>query len=167
MRSEDFNRLFEEHAQELFGFLVYRTGDRQLAEDLASETFERALRARRRFDPRRGAEKPWLYSIALNLLRDHARRAGAESRALERVAEGAVEGEADPRLGRVEEGDRIARALGALSPEEREAVALRLGAGLTAKEAARATGERQTTIQGRFYRALARLREELGPGEGG
>src|SRR5919198_5409867 len=83
MRDQEFERLFEDHAQRLFGFLVYRTGDRTLAEDLLSDTFERALRRRSWFDRRKASEKTWLYAIALNCLRDHMRRRAAESRALE------------------------------------------------------------------------------------
>ena len=78
MRDEQFERLYAEHAQALFGFLSYRTGDRALAEDLLADTFERALRARRRFDPRKASEKTWLYAIALNCLRDQ--RPAAEHR---------------------------------------------------------------------------------------
>src|SRR5215213_3465154 len=85
MRDDEFERLYEAEAQGLFGFLAYRTGDRALAEDLLADTFERALRSRTRFDRRRGSAKTWLYTIALNLLRDHARRAAAEGRALERA----------------------------------------------------------------------------------
>ncbi len=75
MRDDEFERLYEAEAQGLFGFLAYRTGDRALAEDLLADTFERALRARARFDRRRGSEKTWLYAIALNRLLDRARRA--------------------------------------------------------------------------------------------
>src|SRR6476620_12317984 len=85
LRDEAFERLYAEHAQALYGFLSYRTGERLLAEDLLADTFERALRGRRRFDRRKASEKTWLYTIALNCLRDHVRRRGAESRALERV----------------------------------------------------------------------------------
>src|SRR5947209_12524256 len=88
MRNEDFERLYAEHAQPLLGFLVYRTGDRALSEDLLADTFERALRTRVRFDPRKASEKTWLYTIALNLLRDQARRTAAGQRALQRVAVG-------------------------------------------------------------------------------
>src|SRR5215204_5103238 len=89
MRDADFERLYEREAAALFGFLAYRTGDRALAEDLLADTFERALRARRGFDRRRGTERNWLYAIALNILRDHARRAATEGRAVDRVATGA------------------------------------------------------------------------------
>ena len=60
MRAADFERIYDAHAQGLFAFLIYRTGDRAVAEDLVADTFERALRARRRFDLRRGGEKAWL-----------------------------------------------------------------------------------------------------------
>ena len=157
MRDEDFERLYGEHAEPLVGFLVYRTGDRALAEDVLADTFERVLRARRRFDPRKGSEKTWLYAIALNCLRDRARRSAAEGRALERLDPPAP----PPAAGAVEERDAIGRALEVLSGEEREAIALRYGADLTVPEIARLTGERLTTVEGRVYRALRKLREEL------
>src|SRR3954467_6981904 len=80
--------LFQERARALLAFLPYRTGDPALAEDLLADTFERVLRARRRFDPRKGSEKAWLYTIALNLLRDNARRQTAEKRSVEEVTVG-------------------------------------------------------------------------------
>jgi DNA-directed RNA polymerase specialized sigma24 family protein len=55
MNDDDFERLYADEAAGLFSFLAYRTGDRALAEDLLADAFERALRARRRFDLRRGS----------------------------------------------------------------------------------------------------------------
>ena len=159
MRLDGFERLYEEHAQALYAFLAYRTGDRALAEDLLADAFERALRGRKRYDPRRGAAKTWLYTIALNLLRDHARRAAAEGRALERAAAG-VGGGGDP-LAEIDERDAVQRALAELAPEEREAVALRFGADLTVPEIASLKREKLTTIEGRVYRALRKLRPHL------
>ncbi len=161
MRDEHFERLYTEHAQALFGFLSYRTGDRALAEDLLADTFERALRARRRFDPRRGSEKTWLYAIALNCLRDQARRRSAEGRALERMTSGPSLG-SPAELEAIADRDLLNHSLAALSEEEREAIALRFGADLTVPEIARLTGEPLTTVEGRVYRALRKLREEMG-----
>ena len=157
MRDEDFERLYAAEAQGLFGFLAYRTGDRALAEDLLADTFERALRSRKRYDRRRGPAKAWLYAIALNLLRDHARREAAAERALQRT--GPAAGAVDPPA--VEERDAVQRALRVLSPEEREAIALRFGAELTVPEMAEALKEPLTTVEGRVYRALRKLRAEL------
>ena len=114
MRDDEFERLYAAEAQGLFAFLAYRTGDRALAEDLLADAFERALRSRRRFDRRRGSEKTWLYAIALNLLRDHARRAAAEGRALGRVDE--PESAADARLEGVERREALERALAGAQP---------------------------------------------------
>lgn len=161
MRDSEFEQLYADHAEALFGFLAYRTGDRALAEDLLGEAFLRAVRARRRYDPAKASAKTWLYAIALNCLRDRQRRAAAESRAVERVGHGASSGAADPGLERVESRDQIGRALDALSEEEREVVALRYGGDLTAPEIAKLTREKQTTVEGRLYRALRKLRTEL------
>jgi RNA polymerase sigma-70 factor (ECF subfamily) len=160
VRDVRFERLYAEHAQGLFGFLAYRTGDPALAEDLLADTFERALKARSRFDRRKASEKTWLYAIALNCLRDQLRRRAAEERALARaelvpVAPGGGE------LDRVEDRDELARALEALSDEERETVALRFGGGMTVPAIARLTGQPITTVDGRLYRALRKLRDEL------
>src|SRR5919205_3419240 len=97
MRHDEFERLYAAEAQGLFAFLAYRTGVRALAEDLLAAAFERALRSRARYDRRRGSARTWIYAIALNALRDHARRVAAEGRALERVA--AVDDEVDAFAG--------------------------------------------------------------------
>ena len=165
MRVEEFEQLYEEMAPPLFSFLVYRTGDRVLAEDLLSDTFERALRARRRFNPLRGSTKNWLYAIALNCLRDHVRHESAGHRAQERTASLApppAQGDATAEhYAQVAERVQVMDALHVLSPEEREAVALRFGAELTVPEMAKLLGEPLTTMEGRLYRALPKLRRVL------
>jgi RNA polymerase sigma-70 factor, ECF subfamily len=173
-QNDVFERLYAEHAQALFAFLRYRTDDPMLAEDLLADTYERVLRARRRFDPRKASEKTWLYAIALNCLTDHARRRATESRTLELIAASPSPGSigeswgidetdlidevADPE---VEEGDLLNRSLALLRGPEREAIALRLGADLTVPEIAKLTGEPLTTVEGRVYRALRKLRKAM------
>ena len=160
MQHERFERLYEEHAGPLLAFLTYRTGSRPVAEDVLADTFERVLTARRRFDPRKGSEKTWLYTIALNCLRDHVRRQAIEQRAVERV--GVPAGDAHGGFDAVDDREAVGRAMGALSDEERDAIALRYGADLTVPEIAKLLGEKLTTVEGRVYRALRKLREELG-----
>jgi RNA polymerase sigma-70 factor (ECF subfamily) len=127
---------------------------------VVSETFERALRARKRYDPRKSKAKTWLYSIALNCARDHGRRRGAEERALERIAAGG-ERESLP-YDAVDEREALTRAMQTLSEEEREVVALRYGADLTVPEMAKLLEQPLTTVEGRVYRGLRKLRDELG-----
>jgi RNA polymerase sigma factor (sigma-70 family) len=160
VRAEEFEQLYAEHAEPLLGFLAYRVGDRVRAEDLLAETFEKALRARRRFDRRKGTEKTWLYAIALNCVRDASRREQVEGRALEQAAGQATEYPVDV-FEEVDERDRLGRALARLSDDEQEAIALRYGADLTVPEMAKLTREKLTTIEGRLYRGLRKLRHEL------
>lgn len=160
MRRSDFERLYEEHAQPLYGFLAYRTGNPTLAEDLLADTFERALRGRTGFSSRRGSEKTWLYAIALNCLRDAARRQQAEHRALERVPP--LPGSDERATSAVDDRVSVSEALTALSDEEREAIALRFGADLTVPKIARVTQLPLSTVEGRVYRALVKLRGALG-----
>jgi len=163
MRNSDFTRLYSEHAPSVYSFLSYRTGDRVLAEDLLADTFERALRARRRYDPRRASERTWLYAIALNCVRDHARRAAAESRALSNVADptsvsnGATNGVFDA----LESREALHEALSKLNDQEREAVALRFGADLTLAEIAAVIDEPRSKVEARIYRGLKKLRNRM------
>jgi RNA polymerase sigma-70 factor (ECF subfamily) len=161
MRDREFEQLYEDHAQALFGFLAYRTGDRALAEDVLGEAFERALASRERYDPARASAKTWLYAIALNCLRDRKRRAITETRALHLVVAGDRPGAGGSGLGWVEDRATVEAALGALSDEERETVALRYGGDLRVPEIAELLGEKLTTVEGRVYRALRKLRAEL------
>src|SRR3954469_21868573 len=158
----DFERLYLEHRDRLFAFMVYRTRDRALAEDLLGDVFERAFRARGRFDPRRGSEATWLYSIALNRLRDHQRRMQVERAALDRIVTGetVTAGAADDAIA---DRDRVMRALEVLNERDRELVALRFGADLTAPQIAKVTDQPLTTVESRLFRALRRLRTVLEP----
>jgi len=101
-------------------------------------------------------EKTWLYAIAMNRLRDLARRRGAESRAAERVT--ATTGAVDV-IRAVEDRDLLQRALQTLSEDERAVLALRFGGDLTLSEIADLLEERQSTIEGRLYRGLRRLHD--------
>jgi len=157
-------RLYEQHAPSLYRFLVLRTGDAALAEDLVADAFERVLRHRRRFDPRRAREHTWLFAIALNVLHDHGRRSVAEQRAYQRLPDAPGDsGGPEERLA-PDEREELRVALSRLPTDEADALALRYGAGLSVPELARALEIPLTTAEGRVKRGLRRLRDELEPG---
>ena len=121
-RSASFAATAEEHLDDVYGYLVYLTRDRSLAEDLAADTFEKALRTWRRFDPRRGSAKTWLFQIArttaLDWFRAEERRHRREERAAApeagrgRAARGPLaraRGRPRRAVGRRARGDRTAR----------------------------------------------------------
>lgn len=136
------------------GYLLFLTGDRDVAEDLTGATFEKAFRTWRRFDPRRGTARAWLCGIARNAALDHFR---SERRRLRREAQYAGRRPAAAELA-PDEGT-LAAALHALSPAEREVVALRIVLDMDGPTTARVLGISGTACSTRLSRAMKRLEE--------
>ena len=149
-----FDEVVAEQLDAVYRYLVYLTGDRSAAEDLAAETFEKAFRSWRRFDPRRGAPRTWLCSIARGVAVDWFR---AETRRRRRedayARELPTEQFGDGLPGPVE------AALRALAPGEREVIALRVLLDLDGPSVARVLGISNTACSTRLSRALKRLEE--------
>jgi RNA polymerase sigma-70 factor (ECF subfamily) len=147
----------EAHLDDVFGYLLYLTRDRDLADDLSGATFEKALRLWHRFDVRRGSARTWLLGIArttaLDWFRAEARRARREQAAAPPEVEDAPFAEGlSPEL---------ERALAGLSAAEREVIALRVVLDLDGEAAARVLGVSPTAISTRLSRALKRLEERM------
>jgi RNA polymerase sigma-70 factor (ECF subfamily) len=68
-----FARAAEDHLEDVLAYLVYLTRDRNVAEELAGDAFERALRLWSRYDPRKGSVKTWLCQVARTTALDHFR----------------------------------------------------------------------------------------------
>jgi RNA polymerase sigma-70 factor (ECF subfamily) len=153
-----FTRVYDEHVWSVYGFLAYRLADRHAVEDLTQATFERALRAWSRFDPRRGSERTWLVTIAANLLTDYRRRERAVL--VEAIDERWVLPAPGPEarmLGSVE----LDEALAELTDREREVLALRFGGDLTGAEIADLLEVSVANVQQITSRALRKLRALL------
>ena len=156
-----FAVIFDRHFRAIFRFLRGRVGG-QLAEDLASETFVVAFGRRRAYDLSREDARPWLYGIAVNLLREHRRAEERRLRAYARVP--ADLGEMSAEL-----GDRldstVSAALLDLSYEERNLILLLAWAELTYEQLADALGLPVGTIRSRVSRVRTKLRTRLEPVE--
>jgi RNA polymerase sigma-70 factor (ECF subfamily) len=152
-----FAQAAERHLDDVYGYLVWFTGDRFASEDLAGETFERALRLWHRFDPGRGSARTWLCQVARTVALDHLRSERRRTRreqlasAPERYEERLVEG-LSPEL---------ESALRSLTAGEREVIALRVVLDLDAQTAARVLGISPTNCTTRLARALRKLEEAL------
>jgi RNA polymerase sigma-70 factor, ECF subfamily len=160
----EFADLYEEHVWQVYGFFGYRLGSRDEAEDLTQQTFERALRAWRRFDPERASPLTWLLAIARNLLIDHYRGLDpGRHQPLDDIDHPSEDPISDLSLGPSPE---LERALATLSERDRELIALRYGGDLSGPEIAELTGLTLANVQQILSRALRRLRIELEPGRG-
>lgn len=139
----------------VYAYVAYRIGDGPEAEDVTSETFERALRHRKSYDPRKGEPVAWLIGIARRCIADAAAARLLATDALsEREAPGNLEEEAVRRLA-------LAASLARLSEHDRELVALRYGADLTARRIGTLLGMKTNAVEVSLHRILRRLRAEV------
>lgn len=158
----DFAAAAEQNLDGVFRYLVHMVGDRHLAEDLTSATFERALRDWRRYDPARARVSVWLIEIARRTALDHFRSDGRRRAREQRYA--AQHPEAVPAsddLGGL--SGTMRAALGRLTAAERELVALRVVLDLDAGETARVLGSTRAAVGAGLHRALTKLRQEVTP----
>jgi RNA polymerase sigma-70 factor, ECF subfamily len=139
----------------VYAYVAYRIGDGIDAEDVTSATFERALRYRREFDPRRGEPVAWLIGIARRCISDHfADRPIPVADVPETAAPGELATDAAARLD-------LRHTVGGLPERDRELVALRYGADLTARQIGELLGMQTNAVEVALHRALQSLREAL------
>ena len=149
-----FSAVAESELDAVHRYLLFLTGNRTVAEDLTGETFEKAFRVWRRFDPRRGTARAWLCGIARSTALDHFRSEERRRRREERYARDLPETE-DLAIG----PGPLEAALSLLSAAEREVVALRVLLELDGPATARVLGISTTACSTRLSRALKRLEE--------
>jgi len=159
---DSFGTLFDRHFATVYRFCGRRVG-RDLAEDLAGATFQRAFEARHSYDLSQSNALPWLFRIALNLVRDAIRARAAEDRAYARLQALGTTGspyEADQAPETAEaraDLARLARLLVAESQQDVETLFLHVWDGLSYAEVATAMGLPVGTVRSR----LSRLRDRL------
>ncbi|HET7600970.1 MAG TPA: sigma-70 family RNA polymerase sigma factor [Gemmatimonadales bacterium] len=163
-RADRVRAWYRDHGAAVYNYVRYHVASPDAAEDLTAETFLRALQAADRFDPATRGERPWLITIARNLLRDHRRRARVRQyvnlHALRDLASHAPSPE--ERLLYEEEAGRALDALAGLDAADREIVSLRYASGLSGPEIAALLGISEANARVRLWRAMARLRTALG-----
>jgi RNA polymerase sigma-70 factor (ECF subfamily) len=157
MRGVTFAETAERHLDDVHRYLVLLTGNAAAAEDLTAETFEKALRAWKRFDPQRGGAKPWLCAIARGVALDWFR---AEERRRRREQAAARDEHEDVRFHEGFSPD-LAEALSSVSAAEREVIALCVVLELDRAAAARTLGISETACTTRLSRALRKLEERM------
>jgi RNA polymerase sigma factor (sigma-70 family) len=165
-----FAAIFDRHYDLILVYLARRVGQ-GLAEELASETFLRAFAQREGYDLGHHDVRPWLYGIATNLLRKHARteerRRRAYARALEPEQHAGGLDAIDARADAEALGPVVAAAFSRLAPIDRDALLLLALTDLDYEGIAIATGVPVGTVRSRLNRARRHLQADLAPGEAG
>lgn len=159
------DRLIEQYQHRLLRYLLYLTGNRELAEDLFQETWMRVLERGAQYNGKAKFDT-WLFAIARHLVIDNSRKKTTSSlEALQQNHEGERPFEptaADPTpfetLASSERGEHVTAALAKLDRMHREVIVLRFHEELTLEEIAGITGAPLSTVKSRLYRGLAALK---------
>ena len=162
--------LVERYQRRLVRYLLYLTGRRECAEDLAQETWVRVLQRGSQYNGRQRFD-PWLFAIARNLAIDYLRkkRKGVQTASLPNDRDAML---LVPTSGpspfeaaaRSEDAMRLAGRLQILAPLYREALLLRFQEDMSLPEIAQVVGAPVTTVSSRIYRGLAALRSAFEEG---
>ena len=160
--SHDLTELYRDYYESLVRMVYRRTGDRDRAEDIAQETFARAHLAPPN-NPR-----PWLFAVALNLVREDGRRAVRQGRRLQLLKAESPDSAPMPdnEYDRAERATAVRQALEQLSERDREALLLK-AEGFNYDEIAAALGLAKGAVGTTLARARRRLVEAYRAGEKG
>ena len=161
---EAFNLLVSRWDKRVYNYLLRITGNREDALDLTQDVFLKAYQNLRKLDDP-GRFAPWLYRIAHNEAYSMFRKRGPETNVDELKPEGT---EASIMVGGsavfpVELTLAVAAALERLSPDQREAVVLKIYQGFKFEEMAVILSCPVSTVKSRLYAALELLKTELAP----
>jgi len=166
--AETFIALYDRLLPRIYRYAYRRLGTHADAEDIAAQTFQRALEFRERYQQRGVPVEAWLFRIAHNLIVDHyrARRDVAPLDAFDR----SIATDAPPLDALVLENERLSgvwEAVATLPPLQRRAVTLYFGHDLPHAEVGRRIGRSEAATKQLVYRAMRALRMRLAEGEGG
>jgi RNA polymerase sigma-70 factor (ECF subfamily) len=156
-----FAALYARHRERVFRYLRSRCRHDDDALDLTAATFERALAAIGRYQPSGAGFAAWLLRIARNAAIDHDRRLRTRPAPVPLSEVNTQAAPDDPEAEAIasDEKRRLRDLLRSLSEAQRDAVALRYSAGLTAREIGAILGKSEEATQKLITRALAELKE--------
>jgi RNA polymerase sigma-70 factor (ECF subfamily) len=165
------DELIVRYQHRLLRYLLYLTGNREMAEDLFQEVWMRVVVRGGQFNGKARFDT-WLFTIARNLMIDQRRKRTMQS--LDEIFEGSgdddrpmsfevADDEPTPfdRLANLEDRERIAAALLELDTMHREVLVLRFHEELSLEEIAKVTRSPLSTVKSRLYRGMAAMKPKL------
>src|SRR5687767_10504108 len=164
------SEIYDRYSGRIYNFAFRFLRNAEAAEDAVQEVFVKMLKHARQFH---GDAKlsTWLFSIAANLCRDYLRKADNKAKEPEETLlslPASAEEAPDMTLEKRENELRVQRALGLLTPEQREAILLSRYQGLSYAEIAQIAGCSEGAVKTRVFRAMETLKKSLiGDSRGG
>lgn len=158
---EAFGDLYDIHFDRIYAYIYRKTGDRQAAEDLTSETFMKALANIHGYRYTGQPFIAWLYRIASNAVTDHYRSRRVTTtldEGLQLADRGTSPEEAALRL---DDQQVVARAIQTLSPDQQDVILLRFSGDMKLKDIGQVIGKTEGAVKALMFRALNSLKGKL------
>ena len=165
-----FGEIYDRYSETVYRYIYFRVNNAQLAEDLASETFLRALRRISSFSWQGRAFGAWLVTIARNLVVDHFKSGRYRLEIVKPDVLGSDSPETDPttspETAALEKltNATLLTAVKKLNPDQQECIVLRFLQGFTVAETARTMGKNEGAVKALQYRAVRTLARLLPDG---
>jgi len=154
-----FGDLYEIHFERIYAFIASRVRDRDIAEDLTSDVFHKALANLRHYEWRGAPFSAWLIRIAANAVADQSKRAAREVSSSEDQPETGVASE--PDLDEIEHRARLFRLVRELPSNQRLVIQQRFVEQRSIREIARQLGRSEGAVKQLQFRALQSLRAQM------
>lgn len=152
-----FGDLYEIHFERIYAFIARRVRDRDIAEDLTSEVFQKALANLRSYEWRGAPFGAWLIRIAANAVADQSKRAAREVPGSGDVPESGAE----PDMAAIEHRARLFRLVSELPSNQRRVIHQRFVEEKSIREIARQLGRSEGAVKQLQFRALQSLRAQM------
>jgi RNA polymerase sigma-70 factor (ECF subfamily) len=158
---EAFGELYDIHFERIYAYIYRKTGDRQSAEDLTSETFMKALAAIKTYRYTGQPFVAWLYRIASNAVTDYY-RARRVTTSLDEGIPLADRGTSPEEAAlRLDDQQAVARAIQTLSPDQQDVILLRFSEDMKLKDIGQVVGKTEGAVKALMFRALNSLKGKL------
>jgi RNA polymerase sigma-70 factor, ECF subfamily len=158
-----FAKLYDRYVDVVFRYVLFRVGDRELAEDVTSETFLRALRRITSISYQGRDVGAWFVTIARNLVLDHVKSSRFRLEVATAEVDDSQRVEAGPEQQVLSQVTRTAllECVGQLGDDQRECIVLRFLQGLSVAETAEVMARNEGAVKALQHRAVRRLAQLL------
>ena len=154
-----FAELYELNFARVYAFIARRVGDRDVAQDLTSDVFHKALASIQSFEWRGVPFAGWLLRIAANMIVDRSKRSGREVSAQDQ--DDVPDPGTQPNLEEIDQHARLFRLVEQLPPDQRRVIGMRFAEEKSIREIANELGRSEGAVKQLQFRALQNLRERM------
>jgi RNA polymerase sigma-70 factor (ECF subfamily) len=152
-----FAELYELNFARVYAYIARRVGDRDVAQDLTSDVFHKALASIQSFEWRGVPFAGWLLRIAANMIVDRSKRSGREVSGQDDLTEPSTQ----PNLEEIDQPGRLFRLVEQLPADQRRVIGMRFAEEKSIREIATELGRSEGAVKQLQYRALQNLRARM------